>query len=605
MLRYLSLAFAGLLLAAFTEGSRSAAAPAPAAGANFSLPYPAKAPLVVHLNGFERARERLGKMLEALPPAEAKNVKAGLDFGMAQLLKDRKLDAVPKDGRIFFVLHDFTKLIEGEPAISLLIPVSSYKEFKETLLTAEERKSIEKGANGLESFNFAAVGDGEKLYLVELKNYVAVTPSKDTAEMYSGKYTPAQSAALGADLGATFLNSDFSIYVNMDVINDLHGDQIRQGRAFMDFALGQAQGMVPGLGKEQLEMAKTVIGGIFQGVEDSKGIVLAAEFRAEGLNLRGQIRFADDTMSGDVLKAEKPTDLAGIAKLPKGLNTYGGSRFGKKFSDLGKKFAQDFLAGADDEKGAQRIAKLQTELAAAGPLGDYTASRTPEASITIAPYKDAAKATNATVSLYEGLASGGKFATIVLKDKPRVKAKAVSHRDFEFAEVQLSFDFAATVEAMPEPAREAALSQFKRLMNEKTTSWIGTDGKVMITLTAKNWDTAKGILDDYLDGKSGIGADAGFQAARKNLPAEASLLYLLETSQVVTLLVEQARAVGEQIPGGAFPAIGKVKPVGGEPTYIGMALVLKPQIASVDLFVPGASMNVMAKMIAPLFRNIE
>jgi len=93
--------------------------------------------------------------------------------------------------------------------------------------------------------------------------------------------------------------------------------------------------------------------------------------------------------------------------------------------------------------------------------------------------------------------------------------------------------------------------------------------------------------------------------ARKNLPAEASLVYLLETGQVVTLLVEQAKAVGQAIPGGAFPQIGSVKPVKGDATYIGFALVLKPQVASVDLFVPGTAMNVATKMIAPLFRNVE
>lgn len=600
MLRNLSLAIAGMLLFSLVG---SAAAPAPATGPNIALPYPAKAPLVVHLNGLERARERLAKMLEALPPAEAKNVKRGIESGLAELLKGRKLDAVPKDGRVFFVLHDITKLIEGEPAISFLIPVSGYKEFKESLLTAEERKTLEKGANGIETVKFAA--NDETLYLVDLKNYVAVSPSKDTAEMYAGKYSTAQSGSMGADLSASFLNADVSVYVNMDVINDIHGEQIRQGRAFMDFALGQAQGMLPGFNKQQMELAKTMIGGVFQAVEDSKGIVLAAEFRAEGLNLRGQIRFADDSMSGDVLKAESPTALPGIAKLPKGLNTYGGMKFGKKFSDLGKKFTQEFLAADDDEKGAERIAKLQGEILAAGSLGDYSASRTPEASLTVSAYKDAAKATDATIKLYEGLGEGGKFATIVLKEKPRVIAKAATHRDISFTEVRMSFDFAATVEAMPEPAREAALSQFKRLMNEKTTIWIGTDGKSMISLTAKNWDAAKSLLDDYLEGKSGIGTDAGFQIARKNLPAEASMLYLLETGQVVTLLVEQAKAVGEQIPGGAFPPIGKVKPVGGDATYIGFAMVLKPQIASVDLFVPGASMNVMAKMIAPLFRNVE
>jgi hypothetical protein len=132
-----------------------------------------------------------------------------------------------------------------------------------------------------------------------------------------------------------------------------------------------------------MELAKTMIGGVFQAVEDSKGIVLAAEFRPEGLNLRGQIRFADDSTSGDILKAEKPTDLAGIGKMPKGLNSYAGSKFGKKFTDLGKKFAQEFLAGDDDEKGAERIAKLQSEIAAAGSQGEFSASRTPDASITV------------------------------------------------------------------------------------------------------------------------------------------------------------------------------------------------------------------------------
>ena len=36
-----------------------------------------------------------------------------------------------------------------------------------------------------------------------------------------------------------------------------------------------------------------------------------------------------------------------------------------------------------------------------------------------------------------------------------------------------------------------------------------------------------------------------------------------------------------------------------------MALTLKPETATVDVFVPGAAMNVGVKMLAPLFRNIE
>lgn len=583
------------------------AAPAQPTPVNLALPYPSKAPVVVHLYGLERSRERLAKIVEALPPNEAKHVKQALESGLDELLKGRKLDAVPKDGRVFFVLHDIVKLVEGEPDISFLIPVTGYKEAKETLLTGDERKSLEKAGNGIESIKTSATGDEHTLYLVELKGYVAVTPSKEVAEMYAGKYASAQSGAMGPDLSSSFLNADVSLFVNMDVINDLHGDKIRQFKGLIDFALGQAanMGMVPGLGKQQIEVAKVMIGGVFQAVEDSKGLVLAAEFRAEGLNLRGQIRFAEETTSAEILKSETPTSLAELTKLPKGLSTYGVSRFGRKFADLGKKFSQEFLAGDDDEKGAEKINKLLSELAAAGPAGEASASHAPEQGITVTAYKNAPQAVEASLNLYRALGAGGKFATIVLKNKPQITEKAASHRDISFHEVKLAFDFEATVESLPDPAKEAALGQFKRLMKEKTTFWIGTDGKVVIQIMAKDWDAAKRLLDDYLDGKAGVGGDAGFQLARKNLPQDASLLYMLETGQVVTMLVDQARSVGQMIPGGNFPQIGKVKPVSGDATYIGFALVLKPQLASVDLFIPGTSMNVAAKMIAPLFRNIE
>jgi hypothetical protein len=607
MTAILRLFLAAAAVFALASFARTEAAPAPAAGANLALPYPTKVPLVLHINGFERVKDRLTKMLDSLPPNEAKFTKKGVEDGIAMLLKDRKLTAVPAEGRVFVVVHDFAKLAEGDPAISILVPVTSYKEFKGTVLTADERKSVEKAGNGIESVKSSAAGDEHTLYMVELKEYVALSPSKDIAEIYAGKYTPSQSGAMGADLSNSFLAADVSLFVNMDAVNDLYGDNIRQFKMLIDFGFGQAQnmGMIPGFGKKQLELAKTVVGGMFQGIEDSKGIVLAAEFRPNGLNLRGQVRFADETQTADLLKPETPTPLADVSKFPKGFNTYGGSKFGKKIADLGKKFTQEFLAPDDDEKGAEVIEKLFAEIAAAGPQGEYSASSPPDQSITVTSYKNPEKAATAQVKLYEGLTAGGKFSTIVLKEKPKVTYKAATLRDFTFAEVRVAFDFAATVEAIPEPGREFALNQYKRVMKERTTYWIGTDGKSVVQLTAKDWDSARKLLEDYLDGKGTVGSDPGFHLTRKNLPVDASMLNLLETTQVVTMLVDQAKMVGQMIPGGGFPQIGNVKPLKGEATYIGMALTLKPQVATADLFVPGTAMNVMAKMISPLFKNVE
>jgi len=73
-----------------------------------------------------------------------------VDEGLKQLLAERKLTAIPKDGRVFVVVNDIEKLFENTPSVSLLLPVTSYKEFRESFLTAEERKTFEAGKNGVD-----------------------------------------------------------------------------------------------------------------------------------------------------------------------------------------------------------------------------------------------------------------------------------------------------------------------------------------------------------------------------------------------------------------------------------------------------------------------
>src|SRR4051812_36306141 len=72
-------------------------------------PFPAKAPVVVHLHGIERTKGRLLKMLGGLPPAEAQAAGKFLDDGFQSLFAGRKLSAIPPDGRIYLVIHDFTR----------------------------------------------------------------------------------------------------------------------------------------------------------------------------------------------------------------------------------------------------------------------------------------------------------------------------------------------------------------------------------------------------------------------------------------------------------------------------------------------------------------
>jgi hypothetical protein len=390
----------------------------------------------------------------------------------------------------------------------------------------------------------------------------------------------------------------------MDVINDLYGEQIRGLRGLIDFAFGQAQmgGMLPGLNKKQVEGIKQFVAGAFQAVEDCRGLVLGAEFRPEGLHARFQARFADDSASGRFVKAEKPTAQAELGRLPRGMQSYTGSQFGPKVTEFMTLMAQNFAAADDDEKGAELVEKLAAELAAAGPQGEYTAGSTPDTSLTVARFKDPARAVAAELKLYQSLASGGRVANVVLKEKPKVAEGARKEGGFVFHEVALAFDFEASVKDLPDNLRETTLAQMKRLVREKTTYWIGTDGKQVLTVMAKDWDAARKLVDGFLGGRAPVEADAGFKLTRKNLPDEANLVSLTETGEMLKAMVDSVKSVADAVPG--FPLqLKDLKTVEGPPTYLGVAITLKAETATADLFVPGTAMTVGWKMLAPLFRQ--
>lgn len=572
---------------------------------HINLPYPAKTPLVLQVNGFEQARERLGALIAAAVPEDAAKFNKQIDAGVKQLLDGRKLTAVPKAGRVFFVVQDFAKLGEDEPAVALFVPVTGYKAFRESFLTADELKTVEKAGDGVDSVKTNATGDEATVFLVDLKEYVAVTPDKGTADAYAAKFPRGSTAAMGPDVAATFLTSDVSLFVNMDAINDQYGEQIRGFKGLIDFAFNQAGmgGQIPGLTKKQLEGVKGVLAGLFQGVEDSRGLVVGLEFRPEGLNARLQARFAPDSVTAGALKAEAPAPLAEVGNFPRGLTSYSATKLGKKIGDAMKALGAEFAAAEDDDDGAEAIDKLLAALAKAGPGAAFAAAHPPGTAITVTPYRDAAGAAAATTKLYQTLEAGGRVAAVVLKDKPKVAEKAKSHRGFTFAEVRLTFDFDATVASLPDNVRESTVKTLKRAANEKTTLWVGTDGKVLASVAAKDWAAAGGLLDAYLDGKGTVGGEAGFKLTRKNLPAAANLLSMTETGEMIQTWVEQLKSLGDSMPG--FPQVGSVKPVKGEPTYMGVAVTLKADTATLDGFLPTTALNVAKKMLMPLFKNIE
>jgi hypothetical protein len=602
MSRYLIAALAVILAAPFLS-----AAPVPPEGAKgIVFPYPTKAPIVVCLSGYDKARDHLSKLLAAALPKEAPAITKLINEQLDKFLEGRKLTAVPKDARAFFVVNDLGALIEGTHAVSVLVPITTYKDFLESFLTKDETKTLDKGADGVDAIKTFATGEEHTVFIVDLKDYAALAIDKETAEHYAAKYTAGCSEAMGSEAAETFLKADVALYVNMDAINEKFGEQIHGFKRLIDFALQQAQqqGALGTLNAKQLDALKVIFKGVLQGVEDCRSIVLAAEFRTDGLMLRLQAQFADNSPSAKLLGLEHPAALTDLAKMPAGLGLYQGVHFGKTIREVIHALSEEFATTEDDERGAALIEQHMKDLASAGGSTEFTATLAPGAAISVASYKDAQKASKAITKAFKAVAAGGRINGIVVKTAPRVSDEAETYRDFTFSSIVLTHDFEASVAGLPEPARDAALDQFKRAVTEKMTQWVGTDGKLLVRVIAKDWKAASEMLAKYVDGKGTLGASAGFKRVREQLPPEANFLLIADVEAAITGAVASVKSVTDVIPG--IPKIGPLKKLPeGDAAYVGLAVTLKGDTATVTAFVPVEAIRAGRNILESLFKKFE
>ena len=78
---------------------------------------------------------------------------------------------------------------------------------------------------------------------------------------------------------------------------------------------------------------------------------------------------------------------------------------------------------------------------------------------------------------------------------------------------------------------------------------------------------------------------------------------LMETGQTVTAILDSLRALEGTVPD--FPKIGKVKPLKGEPTFVGIAITLKGDTATANLFVPGTAIAAGRTLLGDLLKKAD
>jgi hypothetical protein len=585
--------FSAGLIALLAAAALSHAAPAPSDASPFAA-VPASAPIVISVRGVEGTTDRFLVMLKKALPEYAGTLEGILKSVMdGTYTEGRKPRGLQKNGPIFVVFTEMPKAPD-EPKAALVVAITKYEEFRDNAFTEEERKSLKTNKAGYESITTSF---GETFHLVNKKEFAVVTTSSDIAESFTKKQ-PGIDERISKEQAARLLAGDVGVYVSMDTLNKEYAEQIKQAKTTLLSTLDSASDMVDQSQRGGLLMVKKLIDPVFQAVEDSRGIVLTLEFRPAGLALHLETELRKGTPTAKALGGSKLSAFKGLEKMPGGQITYVGMESNKAImSTLAEIMLSASLGG--DEKQVKAAQAAVEAIANAEPGTRLEAYNIPMAGIQVAHFGDPAKALAAQLDLVNVLNSGLTYAGGVLKEKPTVTPKAKKYGDIEFTSVKLVWDPEKMAEGagkgtpLPDDAKKQLAEAMKKILGESQTSWVGTDGKAVWQVTAKDWETAKKLLDNHAKGSDTAGKLEAFTSVRKELPAEANIVAMADMVRYLGIMLDITKPMLEsmlplpvKIPSGA---------TGLPPTYCGTAVVLKGDRASLDVFISGDTVHEIYK----------
>lgn len=561
---------------------------------------PADTPVVLHVRGLERTKERLTALIKNAVPDFAGLAQAAIDGGIESALMGRELKGLPKDGSIFALITELPP--KEEQSVAFLIQVSDYNQFRDGILKEAERKAIKKGPDGIEE---TKVEGGQAVYFFNRKGYAFVTPSKELAAKFS-KTSPGLDSRLPKNLAKIFMENDASIYVNMETVNKQFAAQIKDLRKQIDAVMEQAGGA--GADKSTMEMAKRFLVPVFQAVEDSRAVVAAVDLRPDGVALQLHAGLAEGSKTQALLKDAQPAKLEGLGKLPAGKLGYVGTRLSKELAKSFLPMMYGVLVDPDSPEGKkfqQAIMQLQN----ADPTVSYGTFSLPISGLTVTQYANPNMAAEAQLKLFQSTSAGGIFQSGVIKGEPKVKPNAENYRGYKLTSASITWDIEkmmagqAGAGQIPKEMQDKMVEGMKKMMGEQMNIWFGSDGKNYVQVTAANWDAAKKMLDAYLDAKSTVGGQKGYEDARKNLPAEANVIFLVDLpryAEAIFGFVQTILPPGVGLP----PNIPAPMAPKGKFSYMGMAVVLQNNVGGGELWIPVTAVQDLREMFQPLIQQL-
>lgn len=578
-------------------GLLGAAMVGPAAASETSGPsslaiVPSQAPIVIQVRGIERTKGRLSAFLKNALPDLGALAAMQIDKALKDGLEGRKLQGLEKDGPVFVVFLEMPAPDVDPPVVAVIARVGSYSAFRDGLLNEEERKALKPAKNGGEQTNVM----GKDLFFMERSGWAMVSPNMD-AMAFLAKNNPGLNTRISADLAKKLSDNDVGVYVNLSAVNKQFGDEIRQAKDTLFGLLDQFGHQ----DRATMEMVKTMYGGIFQIVEDGKGLVLAIDFRPEGLSFQLAAQIGAQTETNKFLKDQKPSSLTQMGTLPKDQVIYSATEMAPS---LVKALGPMMYGAAGDSDGKADLQKALEGLMAAGNSLSISAGKFPAMSLQASTFKDPVKASTAMLQLFRAMGDGVTFQSAAIKGKPEIKEDSESYRNFKFNYVKIAWDLDKLADQVP-GAGDEIKKAVQKFMGDGIEVWFGTDGKQFLQVSARNWDDAKTLIDSFLDGKSPVSQETAYGLTRKQLPADATMLMFADGAKFTMSMGDYLLSMIRNMPGLPINLPPNMKHVDTETSYLGMAVVMQPEHGSFEFFLPVKSIQEIRKVLMPLFMGGE
>jgi hypothetical protein len=587
-----SAALAALLLAA----GPAAAAPAPGERTGLSH-VPASAPIVIHIKGVEGVKGRLIALIKEALPEMAPQIIPHLEEGFKEALQGRKLAGMSKDGPIFIVFTEVPKPGVEPPKMAVLIAVDKYEEFRDNILKEEERKALKSNGAGVERTTI----ENEAAFFVDRKGYAVVAPTEDVATLFTKKQ-PGLDGKMSRAQAAKLLSSDFGVYISLDTLSKEYAAQIKEGKEQAQKALEQIEQTVGKAQRGSIEMLQKLIGPVFQALGDSQGVLLTAEFRPAGMAIHLQSELRSGSTTSSALKNFKTAAFTDLGRMPPGEVFYFGTDTNAKMLESLGGLAVGAMVDKD-AKQAKEIEAALDQMARAGPGVRVDSAAIPPTGLQVWQFEDPAKAVAAMTKLARSADAGGALQGGVLKEKPVIKEGAEKYNDFTLTSVELAWDVekmaaqAGAGNELPKEIQDKLAEGMKTLLGEKLRYWYGTDGKVFVQVTAKDWASAERLLDRYFKGQKGIGEVAAFRDVRKEMPQEATMLAVVDLIQYLGMMVDTFKPLAA----GFFPLPPTFPGKPDKPSYVGGSVSLGAERGSLDIYISAAAVHEAFKAFAQPF----